>query len=101
MLEWIGLALLLITTYILNYYWIQPLRIRQKYTKVLKDLGYRVCVLPYRPFGSSLYEYHDHYLKEKGDSLYHYKHNYKGVDFVLSNITTHPYFLISNLKIAQ
>ena len=58
-------------------------------------------MLPYKPFGSPLYENYALYEELKGDALYPNKHLYKGCDFVISNMTRHPHFLVANLKLAQ
>ena len=99
MLLWI--ALIFLVAYLLNKFYLQPMRVRKQYMKTLKNLGYRVYELPYKPLGAPIFESMAKYEVEQKDALYGNKYVYQGYDVIMTNILNFPQLVFVNYKLSQ
>jgi hypothetical protein len=63
LLACIGVALVVVVTYLYLKFYLKPKQACKRYARMLKDMGYRVYELPFRPLGATLYQLYNEYGK--------------------------------------
>jgi hypothetical protein len=84
MIEAVITIVILLLTFAVYKIWIKPIRLMNRYVKLLKDRGYKVLRIPYHPINA-----HFQYVIQKGidqgDALKLYKDDFQGYDVVVGN----------------
>lgn len=90
LLEIIGTFTVLFILYVVRNWYIVPTRAMKEYADKIRNMGYRVLLLPYNPFYSRIYDLSLKYLPE-GDPLKLLREEYPKYDVIVTNMMNQPF----------